>query len=103
MITGQIGPIAREKVCRRPIAAYNLFTGADSTVHTVFPVAWLNGWELPAIIVVILLLFGGTKIPQLMRGLGRGVGEFKKGIEEGRSMLENSVEELDEKQQPKQP
>lgn len=40
--------------------------------------------ELIIILVVVLLLFGGTKIPQLMRGLGRGVKEFKdasKGVE----------------------
>ncbi len=59
------------------------------------PIAWLNGWELPAIIVVVLLLFGGTKIPQLMRGLGRGVGEFKKGVSEGKTMLENIGDEDD--------
>lgn len=40
--------------------------------------------ELVIILVVVLLLFGGTKIPQLMRGLGRGVKEFKdasKGVD----------------------
>ena len=36
------------------------------------------------IIVLVLLLFGGQKIPQLMRSLGRSMGEFQKGIEEGR-------------------
>ena len=35
--------------------------------------------ELIIIVVVILLLFGGKKIPELMRGLGRGVKEFKDG------------------------
>lgn len=34
------------------------------------------------ILVVVLLLFGGTKIPQLMRGMGQGMGEFKKGLNE---------------------
>ena len=32
------------------------------------------------ILVVVLLLFGGRKIPELMRGLGRGVKEFKDGV-----------------------
>lgn len=36
-----------------------------------------GGTELILIIVVILLLFGGKKIPELMRGLGKGVKEFK--------------------------
>jgi sec-independent protein translocase protein TatA len=35
------------------------------------------------IFLVVLLLFGSTKIPQLMRGLGAGIGEFKKGLKEG--------------------
>lgn len=34
------------------------------------------------ILVVVLLLFGGRKIPELMRGLGRGVKEFKEGVGE---------------------
>jgi sec-independent protein translocase protein TatA len=33
--------------------------------------------------VVVLLLFGGKKIPELMRGIGKGVKEFKGGISEG--------------------
>ncbi len=36
-----------------------------------------GGTELILIVVVILLLFGGRKIPELMRGLGKGVKEFK--------------------------
>ena len=37
-------------------------------------------WQIVIIAVIILLLFGGKKIPELMRGLGRGVKEFKEGI-----------------------
>lgn len=33
---------------------------------------------------LLLLLFGGAKIPELMRGIGRGAGELKKGLEEGK-------------------
>lgn len=43
----------------------------------------LNGGELIVIVLVIVLLFGATKIPQLMRGMGQGIGEFKKGLKEG--------------------
>ena len=38
--------------------------------------------ELLVIVFVILLLFGGKKIPELMRGLGKGVNNFKKGLNE---------------------
>jgi sec-independent protein translocase protein TatA len=37
-----------------------------------------GGQEIIIILIIVLLLFGGTKIPQLMRGLGRGMNEFKK-------------------------
>ena len=38
--------------------------------------------QMILILVVVLLLFGGRKIPELMRGLGRGVKEFKDGVSE---------------------
>ena len=41
-----------------------------------------QGQEWLIILVVVLVLFGGAKIPQLMRGLGRGVSEFQEGIRE---------------------
>ena len=37
-----------------------------------------GGWEIVIIVLVILLLFGGRKIPELMKGLGQGIKEFKK-------------------------
>ncbi len=40
----------------------------------------LRGWELVIIAVLILLLFGGKKIPELMRGLGKGIRGFKEGL-----------------------
>ncbi|QNL52096.1 twin-arginine translocase TatA/TatE family subunit [Olivibacter sp. SDN3] len=39
----------------------------------------IGGQELTFIILAILLLFGGKKIPELMRGLGQGLREFKEG------------------------
>lgn len=36
--------------------------------------------EIIIIALVILLLFGGAKIPQLMKGLGKGIREYKKGL-----------------------
>tara|TARA_B100001029_G_C14959153_1_gene393383 strand:+ start:429 stop:626 length:198 start_codon:yes stop_codon:yes gene_type:complete len=41
-----------------------------------------GGWELVAIVIVVLLLFGGRKIPELMKGLGSGIKEFKKATKE---------------------
>ena len=44
--------------------------------------AGLGGWEIAIIALVILLIFGGRKIPELMRGLGKGIKKFKEGIKE---------------------
>jgi sec-independent protein translocase protein TatA len=56
--------------------------------------------EIIIILVIVLLLFGGKKIPELMRGLGKGVREFndakqnvKKEIEESTNDIKNSVKE----------
>jgi sec-independent protein translocase protein TatA len=56
--------------------------------------------EIVIILVIVLLLFGGKKIPELMRGLGKGVREFndaktnvKKEIEESAGDVKNSVKE----------
>lgn len=55
--------------------------------------------EIIVILVIVLLLFGGRKIPELMRGLGKGVREFndaksnvKKEIEESSNDVKNSVQ-----------
>ena len=42
------------------------------------------------VLVVVLLLFGGRKIPELMRGLGRGVKEFKEGIADDEKESDNN-------------
>ena len=42
----------------------------------------LGTTEIIIIALVILLLFGGKKIPELMRGLGKGVSQFKKGMKD---------------------
>lgn len=47
----------------------------------------LRGWEWIIILVVILLLFGGKKIPELMRGLGKGVRSFKEGMNDAKREL----------------
>ena len=48
--------------------------------HQLLFLGSLGGQEIIIIALVILLLFGGKKIPELMRGLGKGVSQFKKGM-----------------------
>jgi len=52
----------------------------------------LGIWEILIIALVILLLFGGKKIPELMKGLGKGVKSFKEGLNE----VEKDIEEIDD-------
>ncbi len=54
-------------------------------------------WQLIIIVLVVLLLFGGKKIPELMKGLGKGIREFKEGInpEDQKKPDNNSAEKKD--------
>lgn len=48
-----------------------------------FPLVFNFGfWEILIILLVILLLFGGKRIPELMKGIGQGISNFKKGLKE---------------------
>jgi len=52
------------------------------------------GWpEIVAILAVVLLLFGAKKLPELARGLGKGIQEFKKASREVQDELERATEE----------
>ncbi len=58
-----------------------------------------SGWELLVVLFVVLLLFGSTRLPQLARGMGKSISEFKKGISDGgkedeRELAEKSREQL---------
>jgi sec-independent protein translocase protein TatA len=52
-----------------------------------------TGSEWLIILVVVLLFFGGAKIPQLMRGIGKGVGEFQAGLTQGKRALKTAMDE----------
>jgi len=54
---------------------------------------FLGAQEIILIVLALLLLFGGRKIPELMRGMGRGIREFKEGQKEA------PKEELEENKQ----
>ena len=50
-----------------------------------------SGGHIILILLVVLLLFGGKKIPELMRGLGRGIREFKDAKDNVKSEIENNL------------
>lgn len=54
----------------------------------------LGTQEIIIILVIVLLLFGGRKIPELMRGLGRGVREFNDAKNNVRQEIENNAAEI---------
>ena len=51
--------------------------------------------EIIIVALVVLLLFGGKKIPELMRGLGRGVKSFKEGMNDVRKELDDISTDID--------
>jgi sec-independent protein translocase protein TatA len=58
----------------------------------IYPLGVIGPWQIVIIALVILLLFGGKKIPELMKGLGKGVKSFKEGINE----IEDQVNQADQ-------
>lgn len=50
----------------------------------------LGPWQIVLIVVIVLLLFGGKKIPELMRGLGSGIKEFKDASKEDEKLEDNN-------------
>jgi sec-independent protein translocase protein TatA len=57
----------------------------------------LGAGEIIPIVLIILLLFGGKKIPELMHGIGKGVKSFKDGMNDVENELKNDIHK-DEKQ-----
>ena len=55
------------------------------------------GWpEITLIILAIIILFGGKKLPELARGLGQGLKEFKKAKQEFKDEVKSAAEEVEE-------
>ena len=78
-------------VCLRAyrVMAYNCMT------YSMIPAFFnLGTGEIIIIVFVILLLFGGRKIPELMKGLGKGVHSFKQGLEEAKAEMNKPVEQV---------
>ena len=65
------------------------------TLNGILALWTLGTGEIIAIVVIILLLFGGKKIPELMRGLGKGVKSFKQGMNEVEDELKKPLDNLD--------
>lgn len=55
--------------------------------------AFLGGWEIVLILAVVLILFGAKKLPELAKGLGSGIKEFKKATRDVTDELSNAMED----------
>ncbi len=61
-------------------------------MNTMFAAFGIGGMEVVLILAVILILFGAKKIPELAKGLGSGIKEFKKATKEVTDEINNSTE-----------
>jgi sec-independent protein translocase protein TatA len=64
---------------------------------------FLGGWEWVIVIMAVLLLFGAKKIPELAKGLGTGIKEFKKATREVTEEIQNAPTEPAAKPAPPAP
>ncbi|HAY17720.1 MAG TPA: twin-arginine translocase TatA/TatE family subunit [Rikenellaceae bacterium] len=60
----------------------------------IVPLGVVGPWQIVIIALVIVLLFGGKKIPELMKGLGKGVKSFKQGMSEVESQINDIDKDL---------
>ena len=66
-----------------------------------YPLIMIGTWEIVAIVLLVVLLFGGKKIPELMKGLGKGVKSFKEGMNEVEKEVQDAVKEDEPKKEEK--
>src|SRR6185295_1106054 len=60
---------------------------------TTLAVFGMGGWEMVLILAVVLVLFGAKRLPELAKGLGQGIKEFKKATRDVTDEIQRSVEE----------
>lgn len=65
-----------------------------STISAVLLFGMPGGWEMFIIIFVVLLLFGAKKIPELARGLGKGIREFKDATKEIKDEIDEEANSI---------
>ena len=72
-------------------------------MNNIIFAAMIGGWEVVVILAVVLLLFGARKLPELARGLGQGIREFKKATREVTDEIQNAADETPSPNQRKLP
>ena len=67
----------------------------------MLPLGVIGPWQWVIIALVIILLFGGKKIPELMHGLGKGVKSFKAGMKDAEKDIQEIKAEIVKEDEPK--
>jgi sec-independent protein translocase protein TatA len=60
-------------------------------MNIMFAAFGIGGWEVVLILAVVLVLFGARKLPELAKGLGQGIKEFKKATREVTDEIQNAA------------
>ena len=63
-------------------------------ISLLIPMA-IGPWQIALVVIVVLLLFGGRKIPELMKGLGKGMKEFKKATKDEEEESKADTEKIE--------
>ena len=63
-------------------------------VNNNFQIAFFNlgPWEILLILIVVLILFGAKRLPELARGLGKGINEFRDAVDNGKEEIINGLD-----------
>ena len=67
----------------------------------MLPLGVVGPWQIVIIALIVLLLFGGKKIPELMHGLGKGVKSFKSGMKDAEKDIQEIKAEIVKEDEPK--
>ncbi|MFT7032975.1 MAG: sec-independent protein translocase protein TatA [Cyclobacteriaceae bacterium] len=62
-------------------------------LNSILAIGMPGGWELVIIVLVVILLFGAKKIPELAKGLGKGIREFKDATKDIKSEINEGIKE----------
>ena len=81
----------------RVVSLFLTFINPDDMLTTIPLFLGMRGAELIFIIVVILLIFGAARLPKIMRNMGRGVHQFKQGLEDAKEEINKPIRRADDR------
>jgi sec-independent protein translocase protein TatA len=58
--------------------------------------SWLGGWEIAIVLVLVLVIFGPKKLPELGSSLGKSIRGFRKGLKDSQDELKSTMDEVKE-------